>query len=235
MDHPELPHPLPDDLYWLDADVRPLQRPVAFATSQRQIVALPPGSTRRGSPDIPADAHWARGATTETFCCHHQDGPSCVLQLNLADIPETVRRPEWPRVGMLWVFLESDRRNIATVEFDPRPPSEIVWRANPRPKGYAQAWSVGVSLPWRTETILPVLWNWKGMGDLYDDYVQEKYLSQGGRGLTVGGWGFTNQGDFDEDSKEFVLAIEDLEFGDSGEVYVFFNTERGFYARADIC
>lgn len=34
------------------------------------------------------------------------DGESFYLQLNLAEIPAAVRKPEWPAVGVVWVLID---------------------------------------------------------------------------------------------------------------------------------
>lgn len=230
-----LPVELPSELSWLDADVRALQRSVMWASSQRELVTLSPGGTRLSDPDLPADSEWSKNCTAEHFNCHHADGPSMVLQLNMADIPAQVRRPEWPRVGVLWVFFESARVNVVTTQFDPRPAEAIPWKPRTTRPVQKLVWHDGVSLPFRTETILPCLWHWDEVGACYDDWVLKNYRDSRGAAVEIGGWCFTNQGDFDEDSAENVLALRDLYFGDCGEVYVFFNPERGFYGRADIC
>lgn len=227
---------LPDELFWLEVDICALQRTAAFARTAKG--ELKPGATRRSGIDLPADADWARGRRPEDFYVHHQDGESFCLQLNLADIPSAVRKPEWPSAGVLWVFLERGKRNYyeVTVRFDPRPAGAIPWRSLADAKGTVTTWCEELQLPWATETTLPMIANWPDMCSVYDDWAQRfNEKNRRCRGLTLGGYAFTNQGDFDEDSKEFVLAIEDLYFGDCGEVYVFFNPERGFYGRADIC
>lgn len=235
MNQPDLPIPLPEDLFWLDAEVRALQRKAAYAKTQKGV--LKPGATRRGGIDLPADADWARGRSPEDFYVHHEDGQSVCLQLNLEEIPAEVRRPEWPAMGVLWVFLEDGPRHgyEVTVQFDPRPAASIPWRCLAEPKAAVTSWVIESQLPWATEKTLPVLAHWSAMGAIYDKWVQDRYLARHLRGVVVGGYAFTNQGDLDEDSAEFVLAIEDMEFGDSGEVYVFFNPARGFYGRADVC
>lgn len=237
VEHPPLRVDLPDDLFWLDADVRALQRPAAHNKTSKGV--LQPGATRRCGLDLPADAAWARGREPEDFYVHHQDGESFCLQLNLADISAQVRKPEWPAVGVLWVVFEQGKRfgYDVTVHFDPRPASHIPWRHRAEPNGEVTTWEVQTQLPWATEKTIPLLANWAAMATVYDNWVQEHYTRRrrGRGGMTLGGYGFTHQGDFDEDSEEFVLSIEDLHFGDCGEVYVFFNPERGFYGRADIC
>lgn len=230
IEQPQLIAELPDDIFWLEHDIRQLQRVRARGTDVRNAI-LKPGATRRGGIDIPEDAEWAQGRSAEHFIQSWCDALVCVLQLNLADIPEEARKPEWPRQGVVWLFLQWGGEYRARAEFDPRPAEDIPWRKPAGGKGTGISWATEQSLPWACPETLPSIGHWDYMGKLYDDWMHEHY-GRKRRGVVIGGWGFPIQGDFIEDNKDYVCAVDDLEFGDAGEVYLHYNPEAGFYASA---
>ncbi len=220
---------LPELLLWLEDDVRALQRQTA--EGKRVLRPLKPGATRRGHMDVPADADWVRELDPY---CHYADGMSIQLQLNLADIPDAVRKPEWPREGVVWVFLQWGHATYAaTAKFDPRPAETIPWADPSGGMGHGIDWELHTLLPWCTPHTLPLLAHWPDVRTLYDDWVEKHYLARRGRSISLGGWGFPIQDDFDERNEDLVCSIDDIEFGDAGALYLHFNAERGFYALAD--
>lgn len=225
--------PLPDDLWWLAEDIQALARPLATALPSSATSA--PGDTLQGGIDLPEDAPWAEGRSAAEFLQHHADGLSCVLQLNMAQVPQSARKPEWPTHGVLWVFLIWSthlERFEATVQFDPRSAETIPWRkAAGVHRRQSVDWREGSNLPWCTPATLPAIVHLPEMQELYDEWIQSTV--ERGIALQVGGWGFLRQGDFDLDNQHFMLAIKNLHFGDAGEVYVFFDPACGFWARAD--
>lgn len=231
---PPLVAELPDEIFWLEQDIVALQRQSAVARKIKGS-ALKPGATRRSGIDIPSDATWAQGHSVASLTPHCADGLSCVLQLNLAEIPDEVRKPEWPREGVVWVFLQWGGECRARCQFDPRPAECIPWSDTAGAPGVGVKWELQVRLPWATdETLSSISYIGSDMAKTYDDWMWRHYSPRRrGRGVSVGGWGYPIQGGFDEDNRELVCSIEDLEFGDAGEVYLFYKPGEGFYASAE--
>ena len=226
---------LPSSLYWLTERVQSLVKPAAFFSADSAQVS-PLGGTRAwGTPDLPADAPWAGAARRADRNRSPEDGPAFSLQLNLQDIPERVRNPAWPVVGVVWVFVDwRPGRWCTTVEFDPRPAADIPWLAGTEKGQPAAQWRLDETLPWCTPMTLPDVWNGPPQccSD-YDDWMREHYSDRRRGDCFVGGWVLPVQGDMDDSNEDFVCALENRFFGDAGAVYLHYTPEKGFYALAE--
>ncbi len=229
--------PLPDDIDWAEDLVRAQMRPAAFLRNARGTQAAR-GSTRAwGLPDIPVGARWAVAPDFEHKHWNRMpwalnqapcDGESFWLQLNLAEIPAEVRKPEWPTVGVVWVIIDLAGAWRAEAHFDPRPAESIVWHPRLDTKApEAAQWSVALTAPDATEQVLPEL---VYTGETYTDWAQDHNARAATTDIQVGGWVWPCQGWFDERNQDFVCGLERQCFGDHGAVYLHYNTERGFYA-----
>lgn len=230
---------LPDDLMWAQEQIQAVVKPAGFLRPKSNAIASQ-GSTRAwGLPDLPIGAGWVVAPTGErhwnrmpwSFNQSPYDGPSFYLQLNLAEIPDQVRKPEWPTVGVVWVFIDlSDDKSgwQADAYFDPRPAQDIPW--HPRLEGkapQAAEWLLSDMPPDCTEELLPQL-QWAAKS--YDEWVTEQLEQACKSDIQVGGWVWPCQGWFDERNKDFVCGLTRQHFGDSGAIYLHYSTQRGFYA-----
>lgn len=237
---------LPDYLYWLTEKVEALVKPAAFLRKAKGTVA-PMGGTRAwGLPDVPYFDGWPTlsGSTHENSypACWGQspyDGESFKLQLNLEDIPSAVRKPEWPEVGVVWVFIDLSGRWEATVKFDPRPAASIKWQPRLDSKIYrapeAAELIVADTITCCSEQTLPEIVPVDDMAETYDEWAQENYACRTPSNIQIGGWVWPIQGDYDRRNADFVCALERQHFGDNGAVYLHYNTAQGFYALAETC
>lgn len=228
----------PEDIAWAEELVASKMKVAAFLAPQKGSVA-PQGGTRAwGLPDIPVGATWALPPTGVKHWNRlpwalnqsPYDGESFYLQLNLAEIPAAVRKPEWPAVGVVWVLIDLSQESgwEADAYFDPRPAEQIVWhpRLDERPPEAAQ-WTLANLAPDCTESVLPeICW----AAETYDEWAQEHNARARKSDIQVGGWVWPCQGWFDERNPDFVCALERQSFGDSGAIYLHYNLERGFYA-----
>jgi hypothetical protein len=235
--------PLPDHLEWLTPQVEALVRPGAFVLHDKD-KASPPGSTRTwGLPDVPMGRGWPEDSVISGpwgWNGSPYDGESFWLQLNLAEIPAEVRQPHWPKVGVVWVFLDLSDGWQTRVEYDPRPAETITWR--PRIGKEAPAgsrWVLQDTLTTCTPVALPDIWwdyrDTQGLCSSYDDWCQNTYGGREPSDFQVGGWMHPIQGDCDLARQTLVCALERQPFGDSGAVYLHYSVERGFYAEAHTC
>lgn len=222
---------LPDDIYWLTEKVESLVKPVAYLVKDKNGIA-PQGSTRNwGAPDIPVDAPWAQSAETSASChLSISEGESFIFQINLEEIPESVRKPEWPTVGVVWVFGELWN---GIVKFDPRPAADIKWL--PRLDKVAPCASrmvLSETVPDCTSGTLPEIERVKRMVDDYWQWAQKNYFVQNERfgDFKIGGWVMPCQGDFDERNQDFVCELSGQHFGDNGCASLHYNKKDGFYA-----
>lgn len=221
---------LPDELFWLAEKVESLVRPAAFFTQDKATVS-PLGGTRGwGRPDLPAD----RRTLLRCLSGSPYDGECFWLQLNLADIPAAVRRPQWPTAGVVWVTIDLSGSWEGTAYFDPRPAEAIKWQARAeREPPKAACWAVADTLPCCTPQVLPEIWpTWQMQHSLvasYDEWAYEQYTARLPGGIQVGGWVWPCQGDFDERNETFVCGFERQPFGDSGAVYLHYAADRGFF------
>lgn len=247
---------LPEELFWLAPQLRELVHPAAMLVRDETRVA-PMGGTRTwGVPDVPMGAAWASVAQDNLS---PYDGDSFWLQLNMEEVPAYARREGWPAVGVVWVFLDlSCRGNShwrADTYFDPRPAHQIPWRPRPvahvttaaksRPGSAVSAsapaaacWLKRATLPCATEQTLPEIASWRGVNEMYDDWAAEQFMSRRhtrGTAAQVGGWVWPIQGDHDEAFRTVVCAMEDQPFGDSGAMYLHFESSRGFWAEVHTC
>jgi hypothetical protein len=218
---------LPDDIFWLTERVQSLVKPAAFLREDSTHKAVQ-GSTRAwGLPDLPKDTDWL-------WCLnqHPDDGESFYLQLNLAEIPDAVRNPVWPAVGVVWVFINLSDGWNATARFDSRPSSEIPWRPRlDKTAPFAAQWTIAHTVPDCTNETLPEIEPVPAMSDAYFKWATDHYLNTTPSEVQIGGWIWPCQGWFDAHNKDVVCALENLEFGDAGAVYLHYTVERGFYAR----
>lgn len=246
---PKLKGSLPDDIAWLEQDLCALLRPAAFLhnpsapTSHAQLAA-PLGSTRAwGAPDIPVDAPWAPvdklASLQRQWAESPHDGLSFTLQLNLEEIPASIRASfpkHCPSQGVAWVFLDlSSYEWKGFVHFDPRSARSISWYPRAFASRPAEAqWTLADTLPFATEKTLPALSaDWDTLGQVYDDWMQDHYLAPSD--IQIGGWATPIQGDPDEAQKTFVCSLTRQSFGDSGAVYLHHSQERGFFVLVQSC
>lgn len=233
---------MPDGLEWLEPTFQGLLRPAAYISPCKGREA-PQGGTRTwGLPDLPMDASWARfpkGPRHSSLMPwawgeSPYDGESFWLQLNLEDVPAEVRRPEWPAYGVVWVFIDLRDRWEARTRFDPRPASEIRWqpRLDDVPPA-AAAWTVSLTAPDCSAQVMPDLAACRDLAEQYEDWVIDAYVARAPSNIQVGGWVWPCQGDFDTRNQDFVCALSQQPFGDSGCVSLHYSTVRGFYAHVE--
>jgi hypothetical protein len=230
---------LPDHLYWLTEKVKETVKPGAFLMQERDRVAPVGGTFISGAPDIPRDADWATEARNEHWDQSPYDGPSFWLQLNLADIPAAVRKPQWPSQGVVWLVLDLSAGGCwkANVHFDPRPAQEIPWEARRATKTPPRAVSfvLQATLPCATDKTFPEIsadWREGGLCSDFDNWVQDNYCCARPSDIQVGGWVWPCQGDLDYVNETVMMAFERQPFGDSGAVYLHYDSVRGFFAYA---
>ena len=251
---PQLKSPLPEELAWLENDIRRLIRPAAFLRSQpvsttKQPTPAPFGSTYSpvvhtclGSsvpdvPDVPLDASWAPSPELDQLRYQWAQSPfegeSFYLQLNLAEIPAQIRTQlpaHCPSVGIVWVFIDltGDWKGIA--KFDPRPAEDIAWhpRAETSSVLTVSQWIFDDTLPFATKKTLPYIeLNWDTFGEMYDDWLQEHYHAP--TDVQIGGWVTPIQGDHDEAQTTFVCSLNNCSFGDAGSIYLHYSDDKGFF------
>lgn len=231
-----LPHPLPDEIFWLDHRVAELLRPGAFLKKDPTTPAKKGGTRAWGAPDVPLNAVWRGPDGADRWGQSPMDGESFFFQLDLAEIPAELRKPEWPAEGVVWVTLDLSERWVGNAYFDPRPAGSIVWSTSPTLRGdvfapAAAQWRVQPTLPCVTDETIPELANIKpysgSAAETYDNWAGDHY--QGDTDFQVGGWVWPCQGEHDHRNKDFVCGLTRQDFGDSGAVYLHFNTDKGFY------
>lgn len=228
-----LRHPLPDDIDWLEGKVLELFKPAALATECNQ-PTKPGGTFTHGLPDIPSDANWPTAVMEAAgFLQHIRDGLTHWLQLNLEDIPEAVRRPDMPSVGVVWLFVDLSGNWTSETVFDPRPAKSIPWapRHDARPTGVS--FELVDSLPQSFEELFPELagdYSEGSFSDQFDKWVFSKYSARPRNGFQLLGWHHPIQGDGLRRNETFVAGFERQEFGDSGAVYLHYSAEKGFFA-----
>lgn len=222
--------PLPDNLAPLADKVTAALKPAAFL-AQDPTRPGAPGATRAwGCPDLPTDAAWALAQQAPP------NGESFWLQLNLAEIPAEVRKADWPLVGVVWVFIDPAKAWTATTHFDSRPAESIPWQAGNDITWSVADWQLHDTLPCCTRETLPEIWllggepNWMAWN--FDDWAFKHYIRDHRRQLQIGGWSWPclPAADFIQHNQTLVCAMEEMAFGDSGAVYLYFTPERGFYA-----
>lgn len=217
--------PLPSYIDYLDYQVRELARPAALL----KCVDAPakPGSTHLGwQPDKPLDATWP-GAVEDSL----HDGEAFVFQLNLAEIPASVRRPGWPEVGVVWVFADLSDLWKVRVEFDPRPAEAIPWSPT-RQIVRSVRWDLFLCPPYATEHTLPEVYYVPEYDSMYSDWLHDQ-MPHGER-IIVGGWIQTIQGFDDTEDQYLVAGLGHLHFGDCGCIYLLYDpkTQR-WWGRAE--
>lgn len=239
---------LPESISWLTEKVTGLLRWSAFVRPGSSGTVAAQGATRSwGLPDLPADAPWAQ---FEPHTQHPslmpwawrqapQDGESFVLQLDLAEIPDDVRKPHWPAQGVVWVFIDLSEDWKGTVRFDPRARADIPWqpRLDAMPPR-APRWYLEPRLPAGTDQTLPEIsqtWRDEGGGLLqeYEDWAWKALNICQPSDFQVGGWVSPCQGDFDQRNERFVCGLVNQPFGDAGCVYLQYDVERGFSVQLD--
>ena len=249
VDLPQLKGPLPDDIAWLEHDLRLLVRSGAFLRSQhvpkgQTPPPAPQGSTRAwgATPDIPQDAPWAPAdkltSLRQQWAESPYDGLSFCMQLSLAEIPAHVRKKlpaNLPAAGVVWVFIDLTEDWKGVAYFDPRPVADIPWHARVGAAPAIAQWTLADTLPFATEKTLPAIAaNWDQLGEMYDDWMQDHYLSPSD--IQIGGWTTPIQGDHDEAQTTFVCALDNQSFGDSGAVYLHYNGDSGrFFVLVETC
>lgn len=229
----------PEDIEWAKDMVDAQLRPAAFLRAIKGSKAAQGATRFWGLPDIPVGATWASAPQVErkhgsqmpwALGQSPYDGESFYFQLNLAEIPVEVRKPEWPAVGMVWVLIDLSKESGWTADayFDPRAVEAIKWHPRLDAEApLAAEWFVAPVAPDCTEAVLPEL-NWTA--EVYTDWAQEHNYRARKTDFQVGGWIWPCQGWFDERNTDFVCALEHQEFGDSGAIYLHYTLERGFYA-----
>lgn len=226
--------PLTEELEGL-VSMQEAVRPAAFLVRKEGLRAAP-GSTRAwGAPDVPVDAPWA--ARARFWDQSPYDGECLCIQLNLEDIPATVRRPEWPAVGVLWVTLPLNETWQVRTYFDPRPAASIVWQPREKTAGFewvvADTWApaIGAAYPALVgnDYLLDAMEEWVLEHQLY--WPEAQRISRSA--LQVGGWVWPCQGDAEARNADFVCGLFKQAFGDSGEVSVHYTPEKGFFGFAD--
>lgn len=246
IDLPQLKPGLPEDIAWLENDLRALVRPAAFLRSQSATRDQAPlGGTRAwgSGPDVPVDAPWAPAHELQSlqrqWAESPYDGPSFTMQLNLEEIPASVRASmasHCPAVGIVWIFIDLTDNWKGIAHFDPRPTSSITWHPPGAPAlSVAAQWTLADTLPFATEETIPAIAaNWDNLGEMYDDWIQDHYRAPSD--IQIGGWTAPIQGDHDEAQKTFVCALTQRSFGDSGAVYLHYNSESGqFFVLVETC
>lgn len=240
---PTLKAELPDELFWLEDEIRRLVKPAAFLRRPRPAKgeSLPiaqMGSTRSwGRPDVPMYAKWAPHDQLEYLQERYwnqspYDGDSFWLQLNLEEIPEAVRPSHCPKVGVVWVFINCTGLYHGEAHFDPRPAGEIQWHPRkPMPvkdQPPAAEWRIADTLPDVTEKTFPAIAsNWDSMSEVLSEWMQRHYPAL--TDFQVGGWDLPCQGEFDSHNETLVCSMSRQEFGDSGEVSLHYSSDRGFF------
>jgi hypothetical protein len=228
---PTLRAELPNDLYWLTEKVESLIKPTAFFIKNKARLS-PRGTTRNwGPPDIPIDAPWAAPAEAATSAqTAITEDMSFLFQMNMEEIPTAVRKPEWPLVGMVWVFGEGWDSHV---KFDPRRAADIKWLPQVGlVDTFASSIVVSETVPDCTPGTLPESTNVDSMEDDYAGWAHKTYGEHNERfgNFQVGGWAHPCQGDYDERNKDFVCELSNLALGDDGCASLHYNSERGFYA-----
>jgi hypothetical protein len=232
---------LPDHLYWLTETVENLVRPAAFLLKDKTGPAAR-GATRHWGPaDLPADAAWAQEEAVLASYQSYRDGASFVFQLDMGQIPDEVRQPQWPTQGVVWVFMDLSGSWKAWAQFDPRAPTDIPWtpRQKTEHRVTSSSWLLHETLTCATEDTLPEIasdyHSGVGMCVDYDEWWQKHYGWRRPSDFQIGGWILPIQGDCDEERKTLVCALDRQEFGDSGAVYLHYSSERGFFAEVATC
>jgi len=229
--------PLPDHLEWLTEKVEQLIRPAAFLCPDKSRAPARGATQAWGPPDLPADAPWAQGMRPDMWQQSWHDGPVFALQLELAGIPAEARKPIWPAQGVVWVFFDASDPEAgwkAWAEFDPRPASDIPWqpRAQTAYPVKASTWALADTLTCATDESLPeIAWDYHGgvgMGVDYDEWWQKHYGCRLPSTIQVGGWIHPIQGGYAPDGSTLVCAMERLEFGDNGAIYLHHCPAKGF-------
>lgn len=224
--------PLPDYLYWLTDKMEGLLRPASFLRKDATKVS-PRGGTRAwGLPDRPRDAAWAKSPDyARSWDQSPYDGDSFWLQLNLEEIPAAVRKPEWPTVGVVWVFINLQDHWEATVYFDARSAAAIPWMdpMDAKPPA-ACTWLDGVTAPDCTEETFPEVYYANDCAQDLANWACDNYACRAPSDLQVGGWHWPCQGSFDDRNKTFVCALSRQPFGDHGEIALHYSPEHGFFA-----
>lgn len=239
---------LPEGLQWLEDKLTGLLKPCAFVSTPGSDIrkprpALPPapqGATRfSGLPDVPADAPWRNSPW-----CHRLESPHDEevfwFQLDLAEIPPSVREPHWPTQGIVWGTLDLSGRGreepwVVETFFDPRARADIPWlprKPSATPVAPQVVFELKPSLPFCDDKVLPeISWDWKGQGlcHQYDEWMLKHYGDRR-EDIRIGGWMHSIQG-FDSD-ESLVMSMEDQGFGDCGAVYLHYDAEKGFWGEA---
>lgn len=139
---------LPEFLQYWQEDIAKLIRHQVVMIEAKGKPAV--GATRMGGyPDIPTDREWAtkwkRDGARSTFWDNNY-----MAQINLDDIPDSVRKPEWPTTGMVWIFFDHDDGEGECI-YDPRPVKDIPLIA--QDDRYTMRSCVVETLPWGTSEL----------------------------------------------------------------------------------
>lgn len=230
---------LPDVIFWAEQELRAAVRPGAFihvekSDKGRQVKAAKPlargGTALGGILDVPAMARWAGLAKHWNESWY--DGESLCLQLNLADIPDEVRRATWPTHGVLWVTLDlSGDHWVVNTYFDSLAAQDIVWAER-------HVFSKDALTRTLTFKVADTMPSWSGIEAIDKDLSRDGLMSEYEtwshlnfpklEDVQIGGHSHPIQGDAEQLDPEFFLAMERQEFGDFGAIYVTYTPEKGF-------
>lgn len=236
---------LPVELYWCTEKIQSLAR-LTLHPKPHPTLKANVGDTRAwGVPDAPADAAWLQQVeqlSNESYF---------MVQINFAQIPAEVRRPEYPNQGMLWVFAET-QSYVPMVLFDPRDPKDIKWadateqadllgrRAKTAPA--ACDWQTTLTYPYASKELFPEFCDKSGLGyhvweQIYDEWVEqhnERTQTRCGD-YQIGGYVFPIQDSAARWSEGFLFSAERQPFGDSGALYVRCLPDGTFHAAMMTC
>jgi hypothetical protein len=222
---------LPESIFWLTDKIESLIKPGALIVEDPNVENRPGMTRLRGLPDIPSDADWAQCTEHPRFWNQSPyDEEAFWLQLDLADIPESIRNPSWPKVGVVWMFFDlSGERWKASVKFDLRPAELIPWKKGTKQEAVGCRFDLIETVPECTERILPEIAYVEDMAQDYYDWVLQTYRRDRKSKVQLGGWIWPVQGGFDERNEDIVLGFVDQDFGDAGALYLHYNQSTGFY------
>jgi len=206
---------LPEFLQYWQEDIAKLIRHQVVMIEAKGKPAV--GATRMGGyPDIPTDREWAkkwkRDGARSTFWDNNY-----MAQINLDDIPDSVRKSEWPTTGMVWIFFDHDNGEGDCI-YDPRPVKDIPLIA--QDDRYTMHSCVVETLPWGTSELTDLFFKSDELITAYEDWVWKVTLENSRRATAIlGGWIPMIQS-FMEDREDVMFCINDINWGDAGSLYL---------------
>lgn len=219
----------PDVIDWIKPTIKELSKVGSFLVRADHYEF---GMTRceGEAPDMPEDATWVN----QHLCESPYDGKAFLFQLNLEEIPDEVRKPEWPTKGMVWAFIDLSEDWEVEIVFDERSAKDINWKPN-KHNHQATAFHLEVTVPDDCHPELNSIAYHEQWSESYYEwknrYADYERISE----FQVGGWIALIQGSTEANQKACVCEMQCPFVGDAGSVYLFYTPEKGFYATVETC